>query len=106
MAAGDAPAEGAALADEVVLADELGEGPRPHPGRERLALRRRLEQGLRPGATGAGDRRSTGRHAADGTAESTYRVNRWRPFTRISRTARIPSRKPPTRMIRRTSRWT
>src|SRR5439155_148441 len=37
---------------------------------------------------------------------STYRVNRWRPFTRTSRTARIPSRKPPTRMIRRTSRWT
>src|SRR5206468_9426160 len=69
MAAGDAPAERTTLADEVVLADELGEGPRPHPGCERLALRRRLEQGLRPGATGAGDRRSTGRHAADGTAE-------------------------------------
>ena len=37
VAAGDAPAERAALADEVLLPDELVEGPRPHPGGERLA---------------------------------------------------------------------
>ena len=39
-----------ALADEVLLADELVERPRPHPRRERLALRRRLEQRFGSGA--------------------------------------------------------
>ena len=40
----------AALADEVLLADELVEAPRAHPGGQRLALGRGLEQRLRAGA--------------------------------------------------------
>ena len=50
MAALDAAAERAPLADEVLLADELVERARPHPGGERLALGRGLEQGFGPGA--------------------------------------------------------
>ena len=50
MAAGDAAAERAALADEVVLADELVEVARAHPGGERLPLGRWLEEGLGSGA--------------------------------------------------------
>ena len=50
MPAGDAPAERAALADEVVLADELGEVAWTHPRGERLPLGRRLEEGFGPGA--------------------------------------------------------
>ena len=46
VATSDGAAERPALADEVLLAHELLEGSRPHPGRERLALRRRLEKGL------------------------------------------------------------
>ena len=37
VAAGHAPAERSALADEVFLPDELREGARAHPGRQRLA---------------------------------------------------------------------
>jgi len=62
---GDAPAQGTALADEVHLADELIEGPRPHPGREGLALGRRLEECLGSGA----DRTPGGWHVDDGIAE-------------------------------------
>lgn len=50
MTARDAPAQRAALADEMLLADELVEVARAHPRRERLPLRRRLEQGFRSGA--------------------------------------------------------
>lgn len=50
MSAGDAAAERSALADEMLLADELVERPRPHPRRERLLLGRRLEERLGPGA--------------------------------------------------------
>ena len=64
MPAGDAPPERAALADEVLLADELVERPRTHPGRERLAFGRRLEQGLGSGA----DRTPRGWHVRDGSA--------------------------------------
>ncbi len=46
VTAGDAPAERAALADEVGLADELVEVSWPHPGCERLPFGRRLEEGL------------------------------------------------------------
>ncbi len=52
MATGDAPAERATLADEMLLADELGEAPRAHPGSQRLALGRGLEEGLGTGAAG------------------------------------------------------
>ena len=52
MAAGDGAAERAALADEVLLADELVERPRAHPRGERLALGRWPEQGLGAGAAG------------------------------------------------------
>ena len=45
-------AERPALADEVLLADELVEVARPHAGGERLALGRRLEQGFGSGARG------------------------------------------------------
>ena len=50
MAAGDRAAERTALADEVLLADELVERARAHPGGEGLALGRRPEQGFGPGA--------------------------------------------------------
>ena len=53
VATGDAPAERPALADEVLLADELVEAARAHPGGQRLALGRRLEQRLGPRADGA-----------------------------------------------------
>ena len=46
-------AERPPLADEVLLPDELVEGPRAHPGRERLAARRRLEQGFGAGSLDA-----------------------------------------------------
>ncbi len=44
MTASDAAAERAALADEVVLANEFVQVARSHPRRERLALGRRLEE--------------------------------------------------------------
>jgi hypothetical protein len=50
MATGDTPAERAALPDEMVLADELAEVARAHPGGERLALGRRPEERLGSGA--------------------------------------------------------
>ena len=50
VAAGDAAAERPALADEVVLADELVEVARAHPRGERLALGRWLEERLGPGS--------------------------------------------------------
>ena len=56
MAAGDAPAERAALADEVLLADELVEVARAHPRGERLPLGRRLEEGLGSGTVGSAGR--------------------------------------------------
>jgi hypothetical protein len=46
MAAGDGASERAALADEVVLADELVEGPGTHPSRQRLVAGRRLDEWL------------------------------------------------------------
>ncbi len=52
MAAGHAAAERPALADEVLLADELGEGARAHPGRQRLALGRWLEERFGSGTDG------------------------------------------------------
>ena len=55
VSAGDAPPERSALADEVGLADELGQVAWAHPGGQRLPLGRRLEQGL-----GAGAGRSSG----------------------------------------------
>ena len=56
MAAGDRPAQRTAIADEVLLADELVEGPRAHPRGERLPLGRRLEErlGARAGEPGRG----------------------------------------------------
>ena len=51
--AGDAAAERPALADEVLLADELLEVARAHPRGERLALGRWLEERLRAGAAGS-----------------------------------------------------
>ena len=65
VAAGDAAPERPALADEVLLADELVEVPRAHPRCERLALGRRLEEGLGPRA---GRRRV--RHAASREAST------------------------------------
>jgi hypothetical protein len=61
VAAGDAPPQRTALADEVSLADELVEAAWAHPGGKRLRARRRLEQrlGLRAACLG-----TVGRHAA------------------------------------------
>ena len=50
MATSDRPSERSALADEMLLAYELVEVARAHPGGERLALGRWLEQRLGPGA--------------------------------------------------------
>ena len=61
MAAGDRTPERAALADEVLLADELAEAARAHAGRERLPLGWRLEERLGSGAAGSG---TGGRHKA------------------------------------------
>ena len=57
MTAGHAPAERAALADEVFLADELREAPGSHPGGQWLSLGRGLEErfGSRATGTGSGD---------------------------------------------------
>ena len=54
MAAGDAAPEGAAFADEMLLADELVEASRSHARCEWLLLRRRLEQRLRASAGQSG----------------------------------------------------
>jgi hypothetical protein len=57
VAAGHPAAQRTALADEVLLADELVKAPGPHPGGEGLSLRRRPEKGL-----GSRSGRTTGRH--------------------------------------------
>ena len=54
MAAREATAERTALADQVLLSDELVERARTHPCREGLALGRRLEQGLGTRTRGPG----------------------------------------------------
>ena len=64
VTAGDGPAERAALADELLLADELVQVARAHPRGEGLALRRRPEQGF---GTGTGDGAPRG-HGRDGSA--------------------------------------
>ena len=66
MAAVERPAERPALADEVLLADELVERARPHPRRERLRSGRGLEEGLGLRATGA---RTGGRHRGQSTGD-------------------------------------
>lgn len=60
MAALEAATERAPLADEMTLADELLEAPRPHPGGQRLALGRWPEERLGTGAGGSG--RASGGH--------------------------------------------
>jgi hypothetical protein len=74
VTSGDAAPERAALADEVLLPDELGEVAGAHPGRERLLLGRRLEEGLRAGAACFGPGR---RHALslEGPAAALGRFN-------------------------------
>ena len=52
MATGDAPPQRTALADELLLAHELVQRPRPHPRGQRLGLGRWLEQRLWAGAGG------------------------------------------------------
>ena len=53
MAAGDAPAKRATLADQVLLPDELVERAWPHSRGQRLALGRWLEERLGSRADGA-----------------------------------------------------
>ena len=60
MAARHAPPERAALADEMLLADELGKIARSHPCRERLLLGRRLEERLGSSAACLGSCRRHG----------------------------------------------
>ena len=76
MTAGDAPAQGSALADEVILAHELGEAARAHAGGQRLALGRWLEERLGTSS----DRTARGGHVPP-------MVARWavRPAPGISR---------------------
>ena len=130
MAAGDAPAERPALADEVLLADELVERPRPHARRERLPLGRRLEQGLRlrasgpwvvltawPSLRGASAREhddvgaSRDRPGSDAAADPSRRQasERTEKFVTCEMThkpMRTRMSEPPTSTIRRTSRAT
>ncbi len=47
-------AQRSALTDEVLLTDELVEGPWPHPGGQRLPAGRRPEERVGPGAGGSG----------------------------------------------------
>ena len=54
MAPGDGAAQRPVVAHEVLLADELVEGARSHPRRERLPLWRRTEQGALGGAGSTG----------------------------------------------------
>ena len=56
VAASDAPAQRTALADEVLLPDELGQVARSHPGGQRLPLGRWLEEGLGSGPVDAAGR--------------------------------------------------
>ena len=78
MAARDRPAKWTPLADEMLLADELVERPRPHPGGQRLSLRRRLEERLRAGPgrtlgwTAGGHRRQS--TDANRAAPATYSI--------------------------------
>jgi hypothetical protein len=51
----------------MLLSDELGQVARSHPRGERLALGWRLEEGLGPGAAGAGSGGASGGHEPDGT---------------------------------------
>ena len=118
VAAGDAPAQGPALADEVVLADELVEAARPHPRGERLTLGRWLEEGLGTGtdrapgsghvpmvarwACGTGLRRPAAEAALDQRAKGPMPVAWITTHSTISR-ATID---PPIMAIRRTSRAT
>ena len=106
MTTRNGPAQRAALSDEVSLADELLERSRAHPGGQRLALRRRSEEGFwtgsseaRTGPTGGHDRQSTRRRVGSGQAAAPMVV-----ITQIS--ARIPKTSPAVRPIRRTSRAT
>ena len=112
MPAGDAPAERTALADEVLLADELVEVARAHPGGERLALGRWLEQGLGSGAgrsTGGWHDRMVARPARRPAPDAARSDRARSPVTLRRRpTGRSGSAisEPPTSAIRRTSRAT
>ena len=87
MAAVDTLLERSPLADEMLLADELVERPRPHPRGERLGARRRLEQARLLGSRAT--RRCPG-HRADGTRAGAPLL------TRRRRTAGIAPRARPT----------
>ena len=109
VAPADAPPERSAIADEMLLADELVQAARAHPGGQRLPLRRRLEEGFGSGAgqpargwhdamvaPGLPGRRS------DHARQSVMCVT-WTTTHRASRTA---TSVPPTIATRRTSRAT
>ena len=114
MAPGQAPTQRTALADKVLLAHELVEATRAHPGCQRLALGRWLEQGFGAGADGTSSRR----HGADdGSAAATGpgvwgradpRQPSWIPVTNVTSHRPIRNRvRPPAMMtIRRMSRAT
>ena len=111
VAAGDAAPERAALADEVLLADELVEVARAHPGGERLALGRRLEEGLGSGAGRVAGRMAwpamvarPGGAARRPSAQIGPSPMTWATTHRSEQEQR--SSAPPTSAIRRTSRAT
>ena len=105
MATGDAPAQGPTLTDEVALPDELVEVPRPHPGGQRLALGRGLEERLGLGAL----ERSTG-HAPMVARAVARSADQKGATPAASVTTHRPMRKassePPISTIRRRSRAT
>ena len=111
MAARDASAERAALADEVLLADELVEDSRAHPGGQRLPLGRWLEERFGSGARG---RRAGGMAAMVARRRAGSRLEP-SPIPVTWMTAQAPIRsaisEPPMRAIRgcrgprRRTRW-
>lgn len=111
MAAGDAPAQRAALPDEVRLADELVQAARAHAGGQRLAFGRWLEENLGSGADGTAGgghvqpmvaRRAGGTAPADQPGKGPIPV-RWK--TTHNTISRATS-DPPMSAMRRTSRAT
>ena len=106
MAAGDAAAQRPALADEVLLPDELLEVARAHPGGQRLALGRWLEEGFGRGA--AGLRRGVGMrrwYARPGVRAARLEREEVHPVDEDLEDGRIAISKPPTMVIRRMSRF-
>lgn len=103
MASGDAATKRAAFTDEVILPDELVETARAHPGGQRLALRRWLEERFGAGADGT----SRWHGARDGSADAAGQA-KLDPVRTVTshRPKRVRMSAPPMITMRRMSRAT